>query len=82
MSEVSAAVRHQNGRPAQVPGAQDLHNTGDDEAQKDRDTAHAWDGLSVDTALGGIVDGVELDCQALDQGHREEGRDKSRGRHA
>ena len=59
-----------------------MNNACDDEAQKDRRAAHARDGLSVDTALGRIVDGVELDCQALDQGHRKEGRDKSRDRHA
>lgn len=50
--------------------------------KKDCRATHARDGFSVDAALGRIVDGVELDCQALDQGHRKEGRDKSRDRHA
>ena len=51
VADVQARVRHQNGRPAQVPGAQDLNDAGHDEAQKDCCAAHARDGLGVDAAL-------------------------------
>ena len=36
VADVQTRVRHQNGRPAQVPGAHDLHNARNDQAQKDR----------------------------------------------